>query len=241
MYACMDANILIVEDDQEITDLVSKYLQKEGYRTRSASDGLEACEMFAADSYQLVLLDLMIPKFDGFEVLRRIREKGNVPVVILSAKNEETSKILGLGLGADDYLTKPFTMGELIARVKAQLRRFLYMSGGPDTPEEAANVLKHGSLELNLDTYQVHIGDETKTLTAKEFEILKLFMKNPTRVFSKAQIFQVVWNSDFLTDENTVMVHIRRLRTKIESDPSNPQFIQTVWGIGYKLGEGRSE
>ena len=237
----MDAKILIVEDDHEINGLIAKYLQKEeGCHTTSAYDGQEAWDLFNADRYQLVVLDLMLPKLDGFEVLRRIREKGNVPVLILSAKNEEVNKILGLGLGADDYLTKPFTMGELIARIKAQLRRFLYMSGGQEAAEES-NVLKHGALELNLDTYQVHLGGETKTLTAKEFEILKLFLKNPTRVFSKAQIFQAVWNSDFITDENTVMVHIRRLRTKIEADASNPQYIQTVWGIGYKLGEVRSE
>jgi len=234
----MSAQILIVEDDREINQLIATYLQKEGYQTQSATNGVEAVQLFTGSTFQLVILDLMIPQMDGTEVLRRIREKGShVPVLILSAKSDEMDKILGLGLGADDYMTKPFSIGELIARVKAQLRRFLYMSDAP--PEsEPDPVLRHKGLELDLSNYQVHVHGETKTLTAKEFDILKLFMKNPTRVFTKSQIFQAVWNSDFMSDENTVMVHIRRLRTKIEQDASNPTYIQTVWGIGYKLGEG---
>jgi DNA-binding response OmpR family regulator len=236
----MDAHkILIVEDDPEINQLLTKYLQKEGYQTDSAFNGLEALERFARTGYQLVILDLMMPKLDGHEVLRRIREKGNVPVLIVSAKSEEVDKIVGLGLGADDYMTKPFGIGELIARVKAQMRRYLYLNDAPaqDEQEEPDHLLKHGDLTLDLNTYQVQIGDEKKTLTAKEFEILKLFLKNPTRVFTKSQIFQAVWQEEYLADENTVMVHIRRLRTKIEADASNPEYIQTVWGIGYKLGE----
>lgn len=233
--------ILIVEDDPEINQLLTKYLEREGYRTDSSSDGLEAWEKFSMGDYQLVILDLMLPKMDGHEVLRRIREKGNVPVLILSAKSEEVDKIVGLGLGADDYLSKPFGIGELIARVKAQMRRYLYLNEPPTQDKaEAGHLLTYGQLQLDLNTYQVQVGDEKKTVTAKEFEILKLFLKNPTRVFTKSQIFQAVWQEqDSHTDENTVMVHIRRLRTKIEQDASNPTYIQTVWGIGYKLGDLR--
>lgn len=226
-------NILIVEDDREISRLIDTYLRKEGYRTDRAADGSEACMLLAARSYHLVILDLMIPEIDGWEVLRRIRAKGAVPVIILSVKGEEADKVLGLGLGADDYLTKPFSMAELIARVKAQLRRYLYLN---DSSAQGPSVLEHGDLKLDLNTYEVRVGERRVMLTAKEFEILKLFLSHPGRVFTKAQIFESVWREAFTADENTVMVHIRRLRTKIEPDPSNPKYIRTVWGIGYRLG-----
>lgn len=227
--------ILVVEDDREINRLLTRYLEKEGYQTDSSYDGLQAQDLLINKSYQLVILDLMIPGVDGYGVLRFIRSKGNIPVIILSAKDQEPDKIIGLGLGADDYMTKPFTMGELVARVKAQLRR--YMEFSSSAAGGAGKVLKHGDLQLDLATCEVVTGNERKILTAKEFSILELFMSNPTRVFTKSQIFKSVWQEESMADENTVMVHIRRLRTKIEKDPSNPRYIQTVWGFGYKLSE----
>lgn len=226
--------ILVVEDDREINQLVSTYLLKEGYAIESVYNGLDAVSRLSSDSYHMVLLDLMIPMVDGYEVLRKIREKEKIPVLILSAKSDETDKIIGLGLGADDYMTKPFSITELIARVKAQLRRYLYFSG---ISEETMQVLKHLDIEMNTGTYELSVGKKAVSLTAKEFEILKLFMSNPKKVFTKTQIFNVVWGEDYMNDENTVMVHIHRLREKIEADPSNPRYIQTIWGIGYKLAE----
>jgi DNA-binding response OmpR family regulator len=159
-----------------------------------------------------------------------------MPVIILSAKDREMDKIRGLELGADDYMTKPFTIGELIARVKAQLRR--YMEFHSDAVGFETGLITHGDLELNMNTFEVIVAGERKSLTAKEFAILKLFLTYPTRVFAKSQIFEAVWQEESLSDDNTVMVHINRLRAKIEKDPSNPVYIQTVWGFGYKLGGG---
>lgn len=229
-----DIKILVVEDDLEINKLVSEHLQREGYLVDSVFSGEDAFLNLAMGYYQMVILDIMMPKIDGYEVLRKIRQNGNIPVLILSAKSQETDKIIGLGLGADDYMTKPFGMGELTARVKAQLRRYLKFSA---EKEQEIEILKHHDIEMNLSTFEVKIGNKNALLTAKEFEIFKLFMSNPKKVFTKSQLFKTVWGGDYLNDENTVMVHIRRLREKIEADPSNPKYIQTVWGIGYKLVE----
>lgn len=228
-----DIKILVVEDDREINQLLEKYLSKEGYEVISAYNGREALELLKAQDIKFVVLDLMIPYIDGYEVLRKIRSSGNIPVLILSAKNEETDKIIGLGLGADDFMTKPFSIFELVARVKAQLRRFLQLGN----LSSETSILKHLDMELNLTDYSVNVSGKNITLTSKEFEILKLFILNPKKVFTKNQIFNSVWREDFILGENTVMVHIRRLREKIEPDPSNPKYIQTVWGIGYKLSE----
>ncbi|SDK90900.1 DNA-binding response regulator, OmpR family, contains REC and winged-helix (wHTH) domain [Paenibacillus jilunlii] len=232
------SNILIVEDDHVIHDLLIDYLRKEGYETESAYTGEEAVRLLKQMPFQLLILDLMLPEMDGFEVLRRVRETQTIPVLILSAKGQEVDKIIGLGLGADDYLTKPFGLGELSARVKAMLRRYFYFNNHPN--DQSPSVLNHGGLVIDLHTYEVSSRAGKKTLTAKEFDILKLFLSYPSRVFTKAQIFQAVWKEDPTFNENTVMVHIRRLRTKIEPDPSSPIYIQTVWGIGYKLGEAMS-
>jgi DNA-binding response OmpR family regulator len=227
--------ILVVEDDIEINQLVTKYLNKEGFDTHSVYNGKDALSFISTQDYQLIILDLMLPKVDGQEVLRKIREKQTVPVIILSAKDREMDKILGLELGADDYITKPFTIGELIARVKAQLRR--YMDFNSDNTSDDTRVLKHGDLELNTGTFEVSVDGQKKSLTAKEFAILKLLLSNPTRVFTKSQMFEAVWQEESMSDDNTVMVHINRLRAKIEKDPTNPVHIQTVWGFGYRLGE----
>lgn len=230
--------ILLVEDDVEINALVAKYLAKEGFGIDAAYDGEEALARIREHDYQLVILDLMLPRVDGQEVLRRIRAKGTIPVLILSAKDSEIDKIIGLELGADDYMTKPFTIGELVARVKAQLRRYVDFNRG--SPGREAGLIVHGDLALDEGSFEVEAAGEKKSLTAKEFAILKLFMTYPTRVFTKSQIFEAVWQEESLSDDNTVMVHINRLRAKIERDPSNPVYIQTVWGFGYKLGEARA-
>jgi DNA-binding response OmpR family regulator len=199
-----------------------------------ANNGQEAVELWSKGSYKLVILDIMLPGIDGIEVLRRIREESKVPVVIASAKVEESDRIIGLGLGADDYIVKPFSVAELTARVKAQLRRYMYYSNDSESTE---NIIEHGKLRLNLDNYTALKDGQEIGLRAKEFELLKLFFENPNRVFTKAQLFSAVWGEEYLGDDNTVMVHIRRLRNKIEDDPHKPQIIITIWGIGYKLGE----
>lgn len=229
-----DIKILVVEDDLEINRLIAEHLSREGYTTVSTFNGTDAIAKLYSDSYHMVILDVMMPVVDGYEVLQKIREKGNTPVLILSARCQETDKIIGLGLGADDYMTKPFGMGELTARVKAQLRRYLKFSNEADNKMQA---LKHLDIEMDISTFEVKVAGKPVALTAKEFEILKLFMQYPKKVFTKSQLFKSIWGEEYLNDENTVMVHIRRLREKIENDPSNPKYIQTVWGIGYKLAE----
>ena len=231
-----ETRILVVEDDHDINRLVSECLSKEGYAVDEAYDGMAALKMFFSKDYHLTILDLMIPKPDGFEVLRRIREKGTVPVLILSAKAEDTDKIIGLGLGADDYMVKPFSIYELAARVKAHLRRYLQF--GSSAAGENLNIIKHMDVEMDLNAYGVKVCGQAAILTAKEFEILKLFMTNPKKVLTKGYIFETIWHDDFISDDNTIMVHIRRLREKIEKDPSNPRIILTIRNIGYKLGEG---
>jgi DNA-binding response OmpR family regulator len=223
--------ILVAEDDPDISRLIAGALNREGYAAACAADGADALRLFSSGYFQMVILDLMMPKADGYEVLQKIREKSNIPVLIISAKNKEIDKITGLGLGADDYLSKPFGVGELVARVRAQLRRSLSYS--PDARE--ARTIRCREIEMDTQTYEVTVCGRLVALTAKEFEILRLFMMNPRQVFTKSQLFRSVWGEAFMNDENTVMVHIRRLREKIETDPSNPKLIQTVWGIGYKL------
>lgn len=232
----IESKILVVEDDMQINRLVSEHLSREGYSVDRAFNGSDAFRKLSSESYQMVILDIMMPVVDGYEVLQKIRMMGNIPVLILSAKCEETDKIIGLGLGADDYMTKPFSMGELTARVKAQLRRYIKFSSESEADNRAL-VIKHLDIEMNTNTFEVKTGGRSISLTAKEFEILKLFMLNPRKVFTKTQLFKAVWGENYLNDENTVMVHIRRLREKIEPDPSNPRYILTVWGIGYKLTE----
>lgn len=230
--------ILVIEDDFEINQLIAKYLEKEGFRVESAYNGEDAIQLLTTNEYQLVILDMMLPKVEGKEVLRKLREEQKIPVIILSAKDSEMDKIMGLNLGADDYIIKPFTIGELVARVKAQLRRFQnFNSSTTTTTLAASNILHHGDLQLNNETYTVTVDGEAKKITSKEFAILKLFLSNPTRVFTKSQIFESVWQEESFTDDNTVMVHVNRLRAKIEKDPSKPKYIKTVWGFGYKLGE----
>ena len=225
-------NILIVEDDKEINNLIGDALRKENFNVVQALDGRDALEKYNHNC-QLVILDLMIPYIDGVEVLRKIREKSTLPVIILSAKDEEADKVIGLSMGADDYIIKPFSVRELLARVKAQLRR----SGDYNNSEVENSILQYDRLKLDTLNYKIFKNDQELSLTKKEFELLKLFLSNPNRVFTKAQIFNSVWENEYLNDDNTVMVHIKRLRNKIEDNSNIPKYIMTVWGIGYKLGE----
>lgn len=230
--------ILLVEDDTEISEMLKNYLATENYEVACALDGQQACTMFDGASYDLILLDLMIPKVSGMSVMQHIRGKSYVPIIILSARDSESDKTLGLGLGADDYITKPFSVVEVLARIKAALRRTTQYDGA--VVEEAArkpSVLAAGELTMDLNDYTVKKGNEVIELTAKEFEILKLFLQNPKKVYTKEQLYSLVWNDAYCGDENAVNVHISRLRGKIEEDPKNPRYVLTVWGIGYKLGE----
>lgn len=226
--------ILLVEDDTEISDMLRSYLATENYEVDCAFDGQEACDRFDKDSFDLVLLDLMIPKVSGMSVMKHIRRKSFVPIIILSAKDTESDKTLGLGLGADDYITKPFSVVEVLARIKAALRRTKHYDSA--VPESAAT-LQAGDLIMHLTDYRVEKRGEAIELTSKEFETLKLLMQNPKKVYTKAQIYALVWNDVYLGDENAVNVHISRLRNKIEDDSRNPRYVTTVWGIGYKFGE----
>jgi len=231
----MQHKILLVEDDVAISEMVKGQFIKEGFEIIPAFDGEEALEVFANDTFDLILLDLMLPKIDGMELLKIIREKSMIPVLIMSAKDGDLDKALGLGFGADDYIAKPFSMIELIARVKAAIRRATHYSR--TEKKEENKHLTVGDLTLDLDNFSAQKTGKEIKLTAKEFHILKLFISHPSRVYTKAQIYSLIWEDEYYGDENVINVHMRRLREKIEDDPSKPQYIKTLWGIGYKLGE----
>ncbi len=230
----MNHKILLVEDDIEISEMLKNYLTLENYEVICAADGQEACNYFDRTEFSLILLDLMIPKISGIDVMQHIRKNSVVPILIVSAKDTETDKTLGLSLGADDYITKPFSVAEVLARIKANIRRRTqYDQSVMDPPQ----ILTFGKLVMNLSDYTLTQNGKRVELTAKEFAILKLLMQNPKKVYTKEQIYSLVWNDAYLGDENAVNVHISRLRNKIEEDTRNPKYIITVWGIGYKLGE----
>lgn len=228
-----EIRVLIADDEKEIRDLLKKYMERELYQVDVAVNGEEALSLFDRNTYNLIILDLMMPKVDGIEVCRRLREKTNVPILMLTAKDHETDKILGLSMGADDYITKPFSINEVVARVKALMRRFLVL--GSDSDFQEKSFIRFKGISIDMKKYIAYVAGEEVSLTAKELELLKFLASNPEQVFTKSQLFRNVWGSDYLEDDNTVMVHIRKLRKKIEDDPSNPKFIQTVWGIGYKF------
>ncbi|WP_047153942.1 response regulator transcription factor [Aneurinibacillus tyrosinisolvens] len=231
----MQHKILLVEDDTSISEMVKNQFIKEGFAVTAAFDGEQAIELFARETFDLILLDLMLPKLDGMEFLKIIRGKSLIPILIMSAKDGDVDKALGLGFGADDYIAKPFSMIELVARVKAAIRRATHYSR--TEKKEESKALQIGVLAIDLDNFSVHKNGSEIKLTSKEFHILKLFVTNPSRVFTKAQIYNLIWNDDYFGDENVINVHMRRLREKIEDDPSAPCYIKTLWGIGYKLGE----
>lgn len=227
----MNEKILVVEDEKEIAHLIRDYLTASNYKVIIAGDGEEGLELFNREKPDLAILDIMLPKKDGFEVCRTIRSKSNIPILMLSAKKEDTDKIIGLGLGADDYITKPFSPRELIARVQSQLRRFTELSNTTDKEE----VISHNGLVIDSTAYTVTLNGQVIPFSVKEFEILHYLAANANQALSREKIFDEIWGYNEYGDINTVTVHIRKIREKIESDPASPKFIETVWGIGYKF------
>jgi len=225
--------ILVVDDDRDIVRAISIYLKKEGFCVIHAYDGLEAMDILHTTPVHLILLDVMMPKLDGLSATMRIREKKNIPIIILSAKSEDTDKVLGLSMGADDYITKPFNPIELVARVKSQLRR--YMNLGGVSYENTEKILTCGALRLNKECHELTAHGEPVHLTATETKIIELLLSHPGRVFPAEEIYERVWNEPSYSCENTVMVHIRRIREKIEINPREPEYLKVVWGIGYKI------
>lgn len=226
--------ILIVDDEKEIRDLVEIYLKGEGYETLKAADGEEALYLLRGNEVDLVILDVMMPKLNGIETCLKIREESELPIIMLSAKSEDIDKILGLNMGADDYLSKPFNTLELIARVKSQLRRYKKFNSYQNK-EESDLTIVIDDLVIKLDTHEVFLGDKSIRFTPTEFDILVLLAKNKGKVFSMVNIYESVWNQEYMESDNTVMVHIRKIREKIEENPRSPRFIKTVWGVGYKI------
>ena len=225
--------ILVVDDDREIAGAIEKLLALEGYHVIKAYNGFDALEALVSGDIKLILMDVMMPKLDGLSATLKIRESKNIPIIILSAKSEDSDKILGLSMGADDYITKPFNPQELIARVKSQLRRYMHLGDMGNVNSSSQIVV--GGLCLDTDAKQLKVDGEDVHLTAKEFQILELLMKNKGIVFSAEKIYERVWKATPYSIENTVMVHIRRIREKIEINPKEPNYLKVVWGIGYKI------
>ncbi|HIV85201.1 MAG TPA: response regulator transcription factor [Candidatus Monoglobus merdigallinarum] len=227
-----ELTILAVDDDKEITRSIGIFLKSEGYRVLEASDGLEAVDIVMNEEVHLMLLDIMMPKFDGISALLKIRETKNIPVILISAKSEDADKILGLTAGADDYITKPFNPSEMVARVKSQLRRYTTLGGLEKPPESVITV---GGLSVDTEAKTVTRDGIDIKLTPIEYKILELFMKNPNKVFSADDIYKRVWNEETAVNDNTIAVHIRHIREKTEINPGQPRYIKVMWGIGYKL------
>ena len=224
-------NILVCDDDKEIAGAIEIYLRNEGYTVFKAYDGAEALNIVRNKQLHLIIMDVMMPKMDGVQAIMKIREERNIPIIMLSAKSEDYDKITGLNVGADDYITKPFNPLELIARVKSQLRRYVDLG----SMEKKSGVYKTGGLEVDDDEKTVSVDGEPVSVTPIEFGILKLLTQNAGKVFSMEQIYENVWNEPAYNPENTVAVHIRRIREKIEINPKNPKYLKVVWGIGYKI------
>lgn len=226
-------NILVCDDDKEIVDAIEIYLSQEGYHILKAYDGMQAVQMLQKEDVQLLIIDVMMPKLDGIRATLKIREYSSIPIIILSAKSEDVDKILGLNIGADDYVTKPFNPLELVARVKSQIRRYTKL--GNMNTEESQAVYKTGGLMVNDDLKEVTVDGESVKLTPIEYNILLLMMKNQGKVFSIEQIYESIWNEQAIGADNTVAVHIRHIREKIEINPKEPRYLKVVWGIGYKI------
>lgn len=222
--------VLVVDDEPTITEVVSRYLQRAGYEALVAADGAEAIETAGAHRPDLVVLDLMLPRIGGLEVMRRLREtvQDRVPIILLTAKGEESDRITGLRLGADDYVVKPFSPAELVARIDAVLRRV-------DVPASRQGLIEFGELVVDPAARRAFVGGSEAQLTVREFDLLLFFVTHPGQVFSRNQLMDAVWQYSFYTDTSTVTVHIRRLRAKIEANPTEPRYLQTVWGIGYRF------
>lgn len=228
-------SILVVDDENEIADLVEIYLVSDGYRVFKANNAQDGLNILEKEEVHLVLLDIMMPGMDGLEMCKRIRETNNIPIIMLSARSTDLDKILGLGTGADDYVVKPFNPLELTARVKSQLRRYTQLNPQSNAQESQKNEITIRDLTINKDNHKVMVGDEEIKLTPIEFDILYLLASNPGRVFSTDEIFEKVWNEKVYEANNTVMVHIRRLRGKMKEDTRQTKIITTVWGVGYKI------
>ena len=226
-------NILVCDDDKEIVEAIEIYLSQEGYKILKAYDGIEAIDILEKEEVNLLILDVMMPRMDGIRATLKIREKNSIPIIILSAKSEDADKILGLNVGADDYVTKPFNPLELVARVKSQLRRYNQLGGS--VKEEQAQIYEVGGLRINDDLKEVTVDGEPVKLTPIEYHILLLLMKNQGRVLSISQIYESIWNEEAIGADNTVAVHIRHIREKIEINPKEPRYLKVVWGVGYKI------
>lgn len=227
-------NVLICDDEKDIVSALKIYLSSEDYRTFEAYNGMEAVQIVKENEIHLVLMDIMMPVMDGITAMTKLREFSNVPIILLTAKSEDSDKILGLNVGADDYITKPFNPVEVLARVKSQLRRYTKLGSAVIKP----TALKIGNIALNDETKTVTVDGEPVSLTPTEYEILKLLMQNPGKVFSSAEIYTKVWGDNPLGCENTVAVHIRHLREKLEINPAEPRYLKVVWGQGYKIVKG---
>ena len=223
--------ILVVDDDKEIVDSIGIYLEAEGYRVKKAYDGLQALDILSADTIHLLLMDIMMPRMDGIKATLKIRETRNIPILLISAKSEDCDKIIGLNIGADDYITKPFNPLELVARVKSNLRRYTQLG----RLEKKESQLVVGGLMLDTASKSVTVDGKPVQLTAMEYRILELLMSHPGQVFSADQIYSSVWNTAAAVCDNTIAVHVRRIREKIEIDPKKPNYLKVVWGIGYKI------
>lgn len=226
------AKILVCDDDHEIVDAIEIYLMQEGFEVVKAHDGIEAIETLEKEDIQLLIIDIMMPRLDGIHAIMKIREKNSIPIIILSAKTEDVDKILGLNVGADDYLPKPFNPLELVARVKSQLRRYTKLG---NMPKESNMIYRIGGLVVNDETKEVTVDDEPAKLTPIEYNILLLLVKNAGRVYSIEQIYEKIWNEQAYGADNTVAVHIRHIREKIEINPKEPRYLKVVWGVGYKI------
>ena len=230
-------NILICDDDRDILAALKIYLSSENYHLFTATNGREAIELVEKEEIHLILMDIMMPELDGIAATAKLRENHNVPIILLTAKSEDSDKILGLNIGADDYITKPFNPVEVLARVRSQLRRYTNLGGMAKTP----NHLCAGGIDMNDQNKTVTVDGELVSLTPIEYNILRLFLQNPDKVYSSKQIYELVWNEPALGGEGAVAVHIRHLREKIEINPSDPRYLKVVWGQGYKLeGERRA-
>lgn len=227
----MSMNILVCDDDKEIVDAIAIYLENEGYRIFKAYNGLEAIDMVREQEIHLILMDIMMPKMDGIKATMKIREDRNIPLIMLSAKSEDYDKIFGLNIGADDYITKPFNPLELIARVKSQLRRYTTFGG----METKSGIYRSGGLEIDDERKVITVDGEEVHLTPVQYKILLLLTENAGRVFSIEEIYEKVWNETAFSPENTVAVHIRKIREKIEINPKEPKYLKVVWGVGYKV------
>ncbi|MDU1095949.1 MAG: response regulator transcription factor [Clostridioides difficile] len=233
----MNQNILVVDDDREIVDAIEFYLRPDNFNVLKAYDGLEALDILIENDIKLIIMDVMMPNLDGLKTTLKIREKRNIPIILLSAKSEDMDKIIGLNMGADDYITKPFNPLELTARVKSQLRRYINLGDFSNTnnSNDTNYVLKSGGLELNTDTKIVSLDGEEIKMTPLEYKILTLLMSRKGKIFSSHEIYENVWNEDAYSCERSIAVHIRRIREKIEINPKEPKYLKVVWGIGYKI------